>query len=332
MTHRIAVLKGDGIGPEVTEATVLVLQATGLPFEFEILDFGEATDGIVPQDIIDAIRASDAAIKGPTATPLGEGHRSLNVQLREKLGLYANVRPIRTMPGVTTPFSDRNLDFVIIRENLEDLYIGEEREIDGGYEAVARFTRKGCLNIAHFAFGYARSTGRERVSIGHKSNIQKMTHGLFLRTAQDIAYAYGITTDQFIADTLGMQLVMRPERFNNSCILLPNFVGDILSDVAAGLVGGLGLVPGANIGDHAAVFEAVHGTAPDIAGKGIANPTALILSAAMMLDHLGERAAAQHIRFAVDAVLHTGEYVTADVNPRNSVSTMEYARHLTRFV
>ncbi|MEK7106694.1 MAG: isocitrate/isopropylmalate family dehydrogenase, partial [Patescibacteria group bacterium] len=255
-----------------------------------------------------------------TGTPLGGGHRSLNVTLREHFHLFANIRPMRSMPGVVTPFP--GLDLIVFRENSEDLYVGEEHYVDADEkiaEAVSRISWKGSERIARFAFAYAKWHGRRKMAVGHKANILKLTHGLWLRAVREVAKTYtpGIEVEELIADNLGMQLVMRlsrdPGRFD--CLLLPNFLGDIFSDICAGLVGGLGFAPGANIGEDCAIFEAVHGTAPDIAGHGIANPTALILSAAMMLDHLGESDAATRIRRAIDTVLTEGKWVTRDVNP-----------------
>lgn len=324
VTHHITLLPGDGIGPEVMTATVQVLKATGVSFNFDIHSFGESTGGKLPQSVINSIEANRVALKGPTATPTGEGHRSLNVQLRERFELYANVRPVHTVPGVRTRFSDTPVDLVIFRENLEDLYVGRETVFEGGASALAVITREHSERIARYAFEYAKQHGRRKVTVVHKANILKETHGLFLRTAQVVAKEYpSIECNDFIADNCFMQLVTRPERFD--CLLLPNFLGDLASDICAGLVGGLGFAPGANIGNEYAIFEAVHGTAPDIAGKGIANPTSLILSAAMLLDHLGEVEAAARVRVAVYGVLEEGVTVTADVNPAAASSTWQFA-------
>ena len=320
--HAITVLPGDGIGPEVCTAVMKVLAATGAPLEFEVYPIGETAG--VPQAAMNSLRRTLVGLKGPTATPIGAGRASLNVQLRRTFELFANVRPVRTMPGITTRFSDVPIDIVIFRENLEDLYIGEESEDKDGAVAISRFTRKNIERLARFAFSWAHRHGRTRVTVVHKANILKKTHGLFLSVAREVAEDYpGIVCDDLIADNCMMQLVQRPERFD--CILAPNFLGDLLSDLCAGLVGGLGFAPGANIGETAAIFEAVHGTAPDIAGKGIANPTSLILSGAMMLDYLDEHEAAARLRTAVDQVLLEGTSVTADAGRPTSVGTDAYA-------
>lgn len=322
MTHRVTLLPGDGIGPEVMDAAVKILEATGVPFSWEPFDFG-AAGGLSPA-IIKSIRTNRVALKGPTATPIGEGRRSLNVQLREEFDLYANVRPIASVPGVKTRFSDVPIDLVIFRENLEDFYVGQETETPEGARAAAVFTKAECERIARFAFEYAMRHGRRKVTIVHKANILKLGHGLFLNTARAVAEGYPrIECNDLIADNCLMQLVMRPERFD--CLLMPNFLGDLASDVCAGLIGGLGFAPGANIGDEYAIFEAVHGTAPDIAGKGIANPTSLILSAAMLLEHIGREDAAERVRSAVYAVLKEGVTVTADVNAGSASSTQQFA-------
>lgn len=329
MTYKITVLPGDGIGPEVMDATTKVVEATGLDIEWDRqLLGGEAflqTGELLPQETIHSIKTNKIAIKGPTATPSGAGHRSLNVSLREEFDLYANLRPVRSMPGVKTRFSDTPIDLIVVRENLEDLYIGEEKKIPGGFEAISRFTAAECERISRFAFGMAREKGRKKVTVVTKPNILKMTHGLF----QDTALRIGrdefpeIVSDAYIMDNFQMQLLQHPERFD--CLLFPNLFGDLASDLCAGLIGGLGFAPGANIGPRYAIFEAVHGTAPDIAGKGIANPTALILSSALMLDHLGEPEAAERIRRAIDCVLLEAKVVTGDVNPQVRASTDEFA-------
>jgi isocitrate dehydrogenase (NAD+) len=265
----------------------------------------------LPEETLVSIRDTKVAIKGPTATPLGGGHRSINVRLREKFRLRSNVRPIRTMPGVKTRFSDVSIDLVIFRENLEDLYVGDEHKIHGGVQAISRITVAGSRAIAESAFAYARAHGRKRVTIVHKANILKESHGLFLRQCQGVAKDYPeIACDDIIADNCMMQLVRNPERFD--VLVATNLIGDLLSDLCAGLIGGLGFAPGANIGNGFAIFEAVHGTAPDIVGKGIANPIALILSGAMMLDHIGESSAARRVRGAVDRVLAEDNLVTPD--------------------
>lgn len=329
-SHRITVLPGDGIGPEIMEALMIVLESTGLKFVPEtFLDFGARAGGELPKDVITSILRTGVAIKGPTATPLGEGHRSLNVQLREEFDLFANVRPVQTVPGVRTRYSDTPISLIVFRENLEDLYIGDESAIGGGYEAKSRITAVECERFARFAFSAAAMQGRHKMTIVHKANILKKTHGMF----RDIAYAVAadfpaIECDDLIADNCFMQLVMRPERFD--CLLLPNFLGDLASDICAGLVGGLGFAPGANMGNHGAIFEAVHGTAPDIAGKGIANPTSLILSGAMMLDYLGEKLSADIVRFATYAAIEAGKS-TGDaprVNGEKPLGTIAFAEEV----
>ena len=334
-THHVTVLPGDGIGPEVMMATRRGIDATGVSIVWEEAPIGlaalSATGSLLPDTTIASIGKNRIALKGPTGTPIGDGHRSLNVALRERFDLYANVRPVRSIPGVVTPFP--NLDLIIFRENTEDLYIGEERYIGADKkiaEAVSRITWEGSERIARFAFDYARRHGRQKMAIGHKANILKLTHGLWLEAVRDVAKAYtpDIAVEELIADNMGMQLVMRlsrdPRRFD--CLLLTNFLGDLFSDVCAGFVGGLGFAPGANIGPDCAIFEAVHGTAPDIAGQGIANPTALILSAVMMLEYLGESDAVSWVRCAVDAVLSEGKWVTHDVNQDHWVRTQVFAQ------
>jgi isocitrate dehydrogenase (NAD+) len=333
--HHVTVLPGDGIGPEVIAATRLVVDATGVVIVWYEAPIGlvalSATGSLLPDSTISSIAENRVALKGPTGTPIGGGHRSLNVTLREHFDLYANVRPVRSMPGVVTPFP--NVDLVIFRENSEDLYIGEEHFVDTEgkiAEAISRISWRGSARIARFAFEYAKKHGRIKMAVGHKGNILQKTHGhVWLGAIREVAREYTpeIFVEELIADNLGMQLVMRlsrdPRRFD--CVLLTNFLGDIFSDVCAGLVGGLGFAPGANIGEDCAIFEAVHGTAPDIAGQGIANPTALILSAAMMLDHLGEPNAALRVRRAVDEVFAVGEFVTRDVDENYGVSTNRFA-------
>ncbi|MDO8520869.1 MAG: isocitrate/isopropylmalate family dehydrogenase [bacterium] len=333
-THTVTVMPGDGIGPEVMAATLLVLQATGVQFVWDHQNIGLsalANEGLLlPKSVIASVKRNKVGLKGPTGTPIGGGHRSINVTLRTKLDLYANVRPLRSMFGVPTLFN--GVDLLIFRENTEDLYIGKERRLlrrgKRVAEAISRITEAGCERFARYAYAYARAHGRRKMTIGHKANILKKTHGLFLEVSRAVGSEFpDIATEDLIADNLGMQLVRElgrnPSRFD--CLLLPNFLGDIFSDFCAGFTGGLGLAPGANIGRNYAIFEAVHGTAPDIAGRGIANPTALILSAAMMLDHLGERQAGERVRSAVETTLREGVSVTGDINPKNPVSTLEFA-------
>lgn len=323
--HSVTLMPGQGIGPEVMEATKRVLRATGLRFDFDVQPIGNDVGGL-PQAAIDSLVRTKVGLKGPTETPTDDDKtRSINVALRQRFGLFANVRPIRTMPGVKTRFSDVKIDIRIFRENLEDLYAGDGYMEDDGETAVslARITRMGVERIAHAAFQWACDNGRKRVTIVHKANTVKPAYSFFLKVAREVALIYPeVACDDIIVDNFAQQMVIRPERFD--VLLLPNLFGDIASDLCAGLVGGLGFAPGANIGPDCAIFEAVHGTAPDIAGKGIANPTSLILSAAMMLDHLGEMDAANRIREAVDAVLLEGTQVTADAGRATSVGTRDF--------
>ena len=328
MAHTITLLPGDGIGPEVIEATLRVLEATGVDFAWERLeDVGEA--GVeahgtpLPEHVLDSIRTNKVALKGPITTPIGEGFRSVNVSLRQKLDLYANVRPCVTLPGVESAFDD--VDLVIIRENTEGLYSGLEHfdERLQIADATARVSRAGSERIVRFAFNHARAHGYERVTLVHKANILKLTSGLFLQVGREVAAAFGdVAFDDRIIDNMCMQLVMRPQHYD--CIVTTNLFGDILSDLCAGLVGGLGVTGGANIGDAYAVFEAVHGSAPDIAGQGIANPTAVLRSAEMMLRHLDETDAADAVRDALFETFVEGEHVTRDLG--GSASTDEFAR------
>ena len=324
MARSIVLLPGDGIGPEVVQATLQVLDATGLAFEWERYEaVGAAAveqgNEPLPANVVEAIRRVKLALKGPITTPVGEGFKSVNVQLRQKLDLYANVRPCRSLPGIKTPFQD--VDLIIFRENTEGLYSGietydERLEIA---DSVARVTRAGSERIVNFCFAYARRHGLEKVTLAHKANILKQSGGLFLEAGRKIAEAYpDVQFNDRIIDNLCLQLVTRPEQFE--CIVTTNLFGDIISDLCAGLVGGLGVVPGANIGDDCAVFEAVHGSAPDIAGQNKANPTALIRSAEMMLRHLGETAAADAVRDGLEETLREGTHLTADLGGTASTS------------
>ncbi len=290
MKKVVTVIEGDGIGKEVMNSVVTILRAMNVPLDFEFKSAGlecfEKTGELLPKDTLDSIAKNKVAIKGPTTTPVGTGHKSINVSLRSHFDLYANVRPVRNIPSVKT--RHENVNLVIIRENTEDLYIGEERLIDGGAEAIKRITYKGSKRIAEFAYNYAVNSKDHfnQVTTIHKANIMKLTDGLFLKTSKEVGefFKEKVETNDLIIDNACMQLVQRPERFK--VILTENLYGDILSDLCAGLVGGLGVAPGANIGESEAIFEAVHGSAPDIAGKGLANPTALIQSAVMMLNYL----------------------------------------------
>jgi len=326
MKHKVTLIPGDGIGPEVTAAMVKVVDASGAEIEWDEQLLGEAaleeTGDPFPFATLESIRDNKVAIKGPTATPAGEGHRSLNVRLRETFKLYAGVRPVRTMPGIKNRFSDTSVDIVLFRENLEDGYIGEEREITGGALAVSRFTDIGCERIARYAFEYARRNGRKKITVVMKANIFKLTHGLFRKWAFEVAKEYPqITLNEYLFDVYLARLVHDPSQFD--CVLMTNVYGDGVSDLHGEIIGGLGFAPGANIGDECAIFEAVHGSAPDIAGKGIANPSALILSAALMLHHLGRPDAALRIRNAVDLTLTDGKF-TRDVVSKDFLSTKEF--------
>ena len=327
MAHEITLLPGDGIGPEVTTAAVQVIEATGVDVSWEehqIIGQSAVDEDrpALPPDVVSSIESTGVALKGPITTPVGGGFTSVNVQLRQQMDLYANVRPCITLPGLKTPFDET--DLIIFRENTEGLYSGieyfdERLEIA---DSIARVTRKGSERIIRFCFEYAKAHGRDRVTLAHKANILKKTSGLFLDIGEEIAADYPeITFDDEIIDALCMKLVMNPGDYD--CIVSTNLFGDILSDLAAGLVGGLGVTAGANIGDEYAVFEAVHGSAPDIAGQNVANPTALIRSAVMMLRHLDEEAAASTIEDVIQEMYQEGEGLTADVG--GSASTTEFA-------
>jgi isocitrate dehydrogenase (NAD+) len=317
MPHRVTLIPGDGIGPEIAAAARLVLEATGVGFEWHVVDAGEgvmAEFGTpLPDHVLDSIRRDRVALKGPITTPVGEGFRSVNVALRQALGLYANVRPARSMKGLDTRYE--NVDLVIVRENTEDLYIGIEHMVTpDAAESIKIITRAASERIARYAFEYAIANGRHKVTAVHKANIMKLTDGLFLESCRTVAATYegrGVEFEDRIVDNMCMQLVQKPELYD--VLVLPNLYGDIVSDLAAGLVGGLGVAPGANIGTEAAVFEPVHGSAPKHAGLDKANPTALILSGALMLRHLGETAAAERVEAAVRDVIAAGETVTYDL-------------------
>lgn len=308
---QLTVIPGDGIGPEIMTQVVRVLKHVNAPFEYEEQAAGESAlithQSLLPQSTVDSINKTRLAIKGPTTTPVGGGHKSINVTMRQQFDLYANVRPVRSLPGVQCVCSDVNL--TIVRENTEDLYAGIERMVDEDTaESIKRITRKGSERIARYAYELAQKTGRSQVAIVHKANIMKMSDGLFLKVAQEVGAKYPtIATRDVIVDNACMQLVTRPQQFD--VIVTENLYGDILSDLCAGLVGGLGVVPGANIGEKAAIFEAVHGSAPDIAGQNKANPTALLQSAVMMLQHIHEGAKADAIMKALIAAL-------SDINAR----------------
>ena len=324
MTHQITLIPGDGIGPEVAEATVRAVDATGVAIEWDRVEAGAralAEQGqLIPDDVFASLEVTRLGLKGPTATPIGGGHQSINVALRKKLGLYVNFRPIRMLPGLKTRFSDLALDLAIFRENTEDLYSGLEHEVvPGVVESLKIITEKASTKIAIAAFEYARRESRRKVTAFHKANIMKLSDGLFLKCCREVASKFKeIQYTELIVDNACMQLVMRPETFD--LLVMPNLYGDIISDLTAGLVGGLGIVPGANLGDHYAIFEAVHGTAPDIAGKGLANPTALMQSAVLMLAHIGERDASQRLQNAIYKVYEGGERLTGDVGGKASTA------------
>jgi isocitrate dehydrogenase (NAD+) len=316
LSYAVTLIPGDGIGPELTDAARKVLEATGIGFEWDVQQAGEATiasDGTpLPDRVIDSIRANGIAIKGPITTPVGSGFRSVNVGLRQALELYANVRPARTMKGVESRYDD--VDLIIVRENTEDLYAGIEHRVGpDAAESIKIITRAASQRIARYAFEYALSNGRHKVTAVHKANIMKLSDGLFLESCQQVAaeYAGRVEFEDRIVDNMCMQLVQKPELYD--VLVLPNLYGDIVSDLAAGLVGGLGVAPGANIGEKAAVFEPVHGSAPKYAGQNKANPTALILSGALMLRHLGETSAADAVEAAVRSVIADGRTVTYDL-------------------
>ena len=317
----VTLIPGDGIGPEVTEAAVRVVAASGVAVEWEQVEAGgefAAKYGTpVPEPVLQSIRRHGVALKGPITTPVGEGFRSANVTLRQALDLYACVRPVRSIPGLSTRFA--GVDLIIVRENTEDLYAGlEHRVAPGVVESIKVITERACLRIARYAFELAERQGRRRITAVHKANIMKLSDGLFLECTRRVARDHReVAYDEIIVDNLAMQLVTDPTRFD--VLLLENLYGDIMSDLCAGLVGGLGVVPGANIGDDCAVFEAVHGSAPDIAGRRIANPTALILSAAEMLRHLGEDKASARIESAVHAALREPALRTRDLGGHASL-------------
>ena len=326
MKHRVTLIPGDGIGPEVTAAASKVVEATGVDIEWDVQEAGmtaiDRGEEPLPEAVLASIRDTKVALKGPLTTPVGKGFRSVNVRLRQKLDLFANVRPARSLPGVKTPF--QNVDLTLFRENTEGLYSGIESfdERLQIADATARVTRAGSDRIIRFCFDYARKQGHDKVTLVHKANILKITSGLFLEVGADVAKDYpDVEFEDRIVDNMSMQMVMYPERYD--CIVTTNLFGDILSDLAAGLVGGLGMVAGANIGDDYAVFEAVHGSAPDIAGQKKANPTALLQSAEMMLVHLGEIAAAKALKGALLETFSEGRYLTADVG--GTASTTEFA-------
>jgi isocitrate dehydrogenase (NAD+) len=325
MAHKVTLIPGDGIGPEVIQATVRILEATGVKFEWETYAAGaeafEKYKEYIPKELIESIERTRVGLKGPITTPIGGGFSSINVELRKRFELFANFRPIRNLPHIPTRYPD--VDLIIVRENTEGLYSGIEHEVvPGVVESLKIITEKACTRVSRFAFDYARKNQRKKIHCIHKANIMKMSDGLFLRCSRGVARDYPeITYGEHIVDNTCMQLVMNPYQYD--MLLLENLYGDIISDLSAGLVGGLGLVPGANFGHECAIFEAVHGSAPDIAGKNIANPTAVLRSGLLMLRHLGEADAALKIRYAIDQVYRDRSKLTRDVG--GSAGTSEFA-------
>ena len=324
MPHQVTLIPGEGIGPEVAAATRRVIDAAGVQIEWHELAAraGTGTDSAqgVNQAAIDSVRRNRVALKGPTGTAIAGGPPSINVALRKTLDLYANLRPVKNLPGVKSRFE--NVDLVLVRENTEDLYSGLEHEVvPGVVESLKIITEKASTRIARFAFEYAVKSGRKKIHAIHKANIMKLGDGLFLKSVRAVAEKYPqIEYKELIVDNACMQMVLNPAQFD--MLLLPNLYGDVMSDLAAGLVGGLGVVPSGNIGDQCAMFEAVHGTAPDIAGKGLANPTALLMSGILMLDYLGERPAARRVESALHKVYQDGHHATRDLG--GSATTAEF--------
>jgi len=325
--HTVTLIPGDGIGPSIAEAAQRVIEATGVEIQWELAPAGiaaiETFKDPIPESTIQSIQKNKVALKGPLTTLSGKGFRSVNVALRKEFDLFINLRPAKSFEGVSSRYA--HVDIVMFRENIEEFYSGIEHYVDAqksAAETIGIVTRFGSERIVHAAFEYARKYGRKKVTIVHKANIMKFSGGLFLDVAREVAQTYPeIATEDRIVDNMAMQLVLDPNQFD--VIVTTNLFGDILSDLCSGLVGGLGLAPGANIGSNAAIFEAVHGSAPDIAGRNLANPCAIILAGAMMLDYLGEQEAATKIHNAVAKVLKEGKYVTKDLNPRSTTGTVE---------
>ena len=330
MKHKITLIPGDGIGPEVTKPTLQIIKAAGVKVDWEShLAGAEALKKhktTIPQALMDSFEKNRVALKGPVTTPVGEGFASVNVALRQTFNLYANLRPIKNLPGVKARY--QGIDLIVVRENTEGLYSGIEHEvIPGVVESLKIMTERACTKIAKFAFEFAQRNGRKKVAAVHKANIMKLSDGLFLDCARKVSKGYkSIGFSDVIVDNACLQLVIDPWRFD--ILLMENLYGDILSDLAAGLVGGLGVVPGANLGDHHALFETVHGSAPDIKGKNIANPSAMILAAVLMLRHLSEKAAANRIALALERVLMRGEVMTRDLG--GNASTTKFAEATIR--
>jgi len=325
MTHKITLIPGDGIGPEVISATKKIIDATGVDIEWEIVEAGASVikdyNTPLPNYVIDSIKKNKVALKGPITTPVGGGFKSVNVTLRQKLNLYANVRPVKSYEGI--PSLHKNVDFIIVRENTEGLYAGIEHNIgDEAAESIKIVTKKASNRIAKFAFELIKKEGRKKLTVTHKANIMKLSDGLFLKCVKNISNEYkDINFEDVIVDALSMKLVQYPQNYD--VIVAQNLYGDILSDMSAGLVGGLGLVPGANIGDDIAVFEPVHGSAPDIAGNNLANPVATILSSIMMLKYIKEYSAASKIENGLSEIFKTGKCLTKDLG--GNLGTQEFA-------
>jgi isocitrate dehydrogenase (NAD+) len=325
MAYKVTLIPGDGIGPEVVGAATRILEATGLKFEWERFSVGadafEKSGEYIPKELVESIERTRLALKGPVGTPVGHGFSSVNVALRKKFELFANFRPVKSLPGLETKYP--NVDLIIFRENTEGLYSGIEHEVvPGVVESLKIITEKACTRISKHAFAYARKMGRKKIHVIHKANIMKMSDGLFLRCSQAVAKDYPeITYAEHIVDNACMQLVMNPYQYD--ILLMENLYGDILSDLCAAFVGGLGLVPGANIGMDCALFEAVHGSAPDIAGKNLANPTAIVRSSLLMLEYLGEQQAAAKIQAALENVYSEKKTLTRDVG--GTAGTSEFA-------
>lgn len=329
--YTVTLIPGDGIGPEVTDAMVKVVEASGAKINWEKVQAGEAViekyNTAIPDYVIDSIKKNKVAIKGPITTPVGKGFKSVNVTLRQKLDLYVNLRPIKSFKGIKSRYED--VDLVIVRENTEDLYAGIEHKIgDYAAESIKIITKPACERICQFAFDYAKDNNRKKVTGVHKANIMKLSDGLFLNTFREVAKNYNIESDDLIVDAAAMNLVLNPENYD--VMVMPNLYGDILSDLCSGLVGGLGIIPGANIGKDVAVFEAVHGSAPQIAGQNIANPTAIIQSAVMMLKYLGEVDAAKKIEKALEEVFLKGEKLTVDLGGNST--TEEFTDEIIKYI
>ncbi|QOJ28930.1 MAG: isocitrate/isopropylmalate dehydrogenase family protein [Ignavibacteriales bacterium] len=335
MSHKITLIPGDGIGPEISKAVVRIIKASGVEIDWDVQDAGLAAlskfHDPLPQQVIDSVAQNKVALKGPLTTPVGKGFRSVNVALRKEFELFVNQRPAKTFKGIKTLYFD-HIDLMIFRENLEEFYSGIEHYIDSSRsaaETIGIITKRGSERIIRYAFEYARTHGRKKVTLVHKANILKYTGGLFLDVGIDVAKDYpDVQFDDKIVDNMAMQMVMNPYQFD--VIVTTNLFGDILSDLASGLVGGLGVAPGANIGDGVAIFEAVHGSAPDIAGQNVANPSALLLGAVMMLDYIGEKEAANLIEKSVAKVIENGKEVTRDLNKETFVSTDAMADAIIR--